>query len=183
MVPLFYDRTRGVPVGWVDPRHAQLGELGPQVTAARMVRDYTTELYEPAARSSNHLGADGAAAAIELATWRARIEAAWPGVRVDEVDLDESGLDTGAVRDITVRVERNGLSPDDVQVEVVHGATGHDGAFDGAVTREQLTGNGDGVYQGSITATIAGGYGVTARVLPRHPDLASPHDLGLVAWA
>ena len=35
----------------------------------------------------------------------------------------------------------------------------------------------------SITATIAGGYGVTARVLPRHADLASPHDLGLVAWA
>lgn len=183
VVPSYYDRTDGVPGRWVTRVLENWASLGPQVTAARMVRDYTTALYEPAARSSSHLSAGGASAAIELASWRTRIEGAWPGVRVVELDVDESGLDTGAVRDITVRVERNGLSPDDVQVEVVHGPTGHDGAFEGAVAREQLTGNGDGTYHGSITATIAGGYGVTARVLPRHADLASPHDLGLVAWA
>ena len=183
VVPSYYDRVDGVPSRWVTRVLENWASLGPQVTAARMVRDYTTALYEPAARSSSHLSADGAGAAIALATWRSRIEAAWPGVRIVDVDVDESGIDTGAVRDVTVRVERNGLLPDDVRVEVVHGPTGHDGAFDGAVTREQLSGHGDGAYHGTIAANIAGGYGVTARVLPHHADLASPHDLGLVTWA
>ena len=67
VVPSYYDRDDGVPGRWVTRVLENWASLGPQVTAARMVRDYTTALYEPAARSSSHLSADGASAAIELA--------------------------------------------------------------------------------------------------------------------
>ena len=52
VVPRFYDRARdGVPRQWVQTVLQAWASLGPQVTASRMVRDYTTALYEPAAAS------------------------------------------------------------------------------------------------------------------------------------
>ena len=35
----------------------------------------------------------------------------------------------------------------------------------------------------SMVFGIAGSYGVSARVVPVHPDLASPFDVGKIAWA
>ncbi|MFV0309188.1 MAG: alpha-glucan family phosphorylase [Desertimonas sp.] len=185
VVPMFHQRHDGVAVAWVERVLDAWASLGPQVTAARMVRDYTTTLYEPAARSSRHLVAAGARAAGDLAAWRGRVETAWPGVAITAVEVDETEMAAGAVRDVGVRVERNGLGPDDVRVEVVHGPLGHDGDFEGPINREPLAdvGDGSGTYRGSVTVTAAGGYGITARVLPDHADLASPHDLSLVTWA
>jgi glycogen phosphorylase len=38
------------------------------------------------------------------------------------------------------------------------------------------------LYEGSLALSRSGPFGYTVRVLPRHPALASPADLGLVAW-
>jgi starch phosphorylase len=39
------------------------------------------------------------------------------------------------------------------------------------------------VVPGTPTCTQAGRYGFTVRVVPRHPNLVSPAELGLAAWA
>lgn len=58
IVPLFYDRAagnangNGPPHRWITKVKHNWRSLGPFVTAARMVRDYTTELYEPAAAAA-----------------------------------------------------------------------------------------------------------------------------------
>ena len=58
VVPLFYDRWQGpVPRKWVQRVKRSLITLGPFVTAARMVRDYTEQLYEPTAAQGDALGA------------------------------------------------------------------------------------------------------------------------------
>ncbi|MCE9622909.1 MAG: alpha-glucan family phosphorylase [Actinomycetia bacterium] len=50
IVPLFYKRDdNDVPHDWIAKMKANWKSLGPFVTATRMVREYTTELYEPAA--------------------------------------------------------------------------------------------------------------------------------------
>ena len=38
-------------------------------------------------------------------------------------------------------------------------------------------------YVGSYVPTAAGMYGCTVRVLPNHPDLTTPMELGRIAWA
>ncbi len=74
VVRRFYDRNRdGVPTAWVEMVLDAWAGLGPQVTAARMVRDYTTALYEPAARSSARLSSDRGAAGAALAAWKERV--------------------------------------------------------------------------------------------------------------
>ena len=68
VVPLFYERWQGpVPRRWVQRVKHSLVTLGPFVTAARMVRDYTEQLYEPTAAQGDVLRADGYAAARALA--------------------------------------------------------------------------------------------------------------------
>lgn len=50
IVPLFYERdSDDIPHNWIAKIKDNWKSLGPFVTATRMVRDYTSELYEPAA--------------------------------------------------------------------------------------------------------------------------------------
>jgi starch phosphorylase len=179
----FYDRNgEGVPRDWVTMVLHAWASLGPQVTAARMMRDYTTALYEPAAASSAHLAADGGKPAQELSTWRQRVAAAWSDVAVTSVDVDGTDASAGTSRPVRVSVELGGLSPADVAVEVVHGPVGHDGEFN-EVSTVELEPTGDGAYTGAIVIGVAGSYGVTARVIPVHADLPNRFDLGRVAYA
>ena len=184
VTPAFYDRDLdGVARRWVDlVRHAW-ASLGPRVTAARMVRDYTTQLYEPAAATVCSLSADGAAGAVELAAWRRRVVDAWPGVKVTSVDVDVSDAPAGTARPVTVGVELGGLDPNDVRVEVVHGPLGHDGEFHADLVDSELRSVDASTFDGEIVIGLPGAYGVTARVIPVHASLASPFDLGLAAWA
>ena len=56
VVPLFYDRSdAGIPAGWVEKMRACMAELGGRVSAHRMVRDYLSKFYEPAAREGRSL--------------------------------------------------------------------------------------------------------------------------------
>jgi hypothetical protein len=41
----------------------------------------------------------------------------------------------------------------------------------------------DGVWAGDYAVTGAGAYGLTVRVLPTHPLLTNPVELGCVVWA
>jgi starch phosphorylase len=183
LVPRFYDRGRdGVPRQWVDMVLKAWASLGPEVTAARMVRDYTTALYEPAARDAIHLTSDGAAPAAALAAWRTRVAAAWDGVSITSVELDDEAPQAGESRIVTVHVDLGGLSGDDVVVQCVHGRVGHDGEFD-STSVVPLDATGPGTYAGTVTIAAAGTHGVSARVIPVHADLASPFDLGRIAWA
>ena len=149
-----------------------------------MVRDYTTALYEPAAAS--RIGTSpptAAAAAIALADWRRRVDEAGKAVAVTSVDLDDSAPQAGTTRTVTVTVELGELTVDDVRVEAVHGPLGHDGEFREPVEIAELQPTGGGVFTGEIAIGVAGSYGVSACAFPVHRDLASPFDVGRVAWA
>jgi starch phosphorylase len=50
------------------------------------------------------------------------------------------------------------------------------------MTPSESAANGAVLYQGQIPCTRSGRYGFTARVVPRHDDLAAPRDTRLVRW-
>jgi glycogen phosphorylase len=184
VIPTFYDHTTGgLPRAWIEMIQGAWANLGPQVTAARMVRDYTTEMYEPAAADCRKLTSKSGAPARQLAEWRTHVQASWPSVRITSLDVDTSAADTGAERPVTVTIATDGLTPDDLRVDVVHGTVGPDGEFQPEPATLTLTPAADGSYRGELVLQAPGSYGVTARVIPVHPALASPYDLGLATWA
>jgi starch phosphorylase len=184
IVPLFYDRgPDGVPVRWIDKMKANWRTLGPFVTAARMVRDYTAELYEPAAASADLLLADAARRGRTLAAWKVRVEQAWPAVKIVDVDVDTAPAHEGEQRTASARVELGGLEPGEVTVQALHGPIDSRGEFVDGPQPVDLDPTGDGVFACTYTIGEAGPYGITVRVLPRHPDMINPVEMGLVAWA
>jgi starch phosphorylase len=104
-------------------------------------------------------------------------------VAIRSLDVDTSAADTGASRSVTVTVAMDGLAPDDIRVDVLHGTVGPDGEFRPQPATVTLSPAGSGTYRGDLVLTAPGSYGVTARVIPVHPALGSPYELGLATWA
>ena len=184
IVPLFYKRDgNGLPIGWIDAMKHNWASLGPFVTAARMVRDYVTRLYEPAAASAHAVDDHDWARARSLAAWKTKVRAGWPGVHVDAVDADASDAHEGDRRTAVAQVSIDGLDPSDIAVQLLHGSIDSTGAFVGQpaiVPMERLA---DGSYRCEYVVNAAGPYGLTVRALPSHPALVTPVELGVIAWA
>ncbi len=111
VAPLFYDAgADGVPHGWVEMLRHGLRSLGPLVQADRMVGDYVTKLYAPAAQASRALAAADNGTARGLAAWKARVRQGWAGVRIEHVEADGAEPSLGAVLDVRVTTSLGRLS-------------------------------------------------------------------------
>lgn len=188
IVPQFYEHGEGgLPRRWLSRVKANLRTLGPYVTASRMVRDYVNELYEPAAISAARANADHHAAARSLAAWKRHVVGQWDGVRVLEVDGNGTAVSLGGDREVTARIALGALTPADVTVQLLHGPVGQgDELVDPTAVPMALGASdagGDAVFSASFRCENAGRYGFTVRVLPNHPALVSPVELGRIAWA
>ncbi len=195
VAPLFYRRNdTGRPEGWVDTVRHTLAFLGPRVAATRMVRDYVIGYYGPASVFSRAITAD-LTVAKGLAAWKEQVRAAWPSIRV--INVDTSGIGTepslGNVMTLRAHVDLGGLTSEDVQVQAVTGRVDfkeqlHDIAtFDMDFVPASVDPGGSvdmGYrYEAHLPLTMSGAVGYTVRVLPRNELLASPAELGLVTTA
>ncbi len=191
VVPLFYDRRGGrFPREWVHRIKGSLRSLGPKVLAARMVRDYVVEMYEPIAARADRMSEDSYAPARKLAAWKQRVTAAWPDVSIVEVHHDQgnAAVDLGAVREVSAEVSLGRLSADDVAVELLHGQVAvNDELTATSVVTMNLAGPSTSsstlCYSGRFVCEHAGRVGYTVRIVPAHPDLVVAVEMGCVSWA
>jgi starch phosphorylase len=191
VVPLYYDRGGDrFPRQWVARIKDSLSSLGPRVQASRMVRDYTRQMYEPMAKRADVLTANNFARAKALAAWKANLVGVWDKVAVVSVDVDSAVLvtDLGATRQASAEVALGDLKPTDVAVELLHGPVrGPDEIEDWQTVPMEMEGPGTNpgttLWRGSFVCDVAGRHGFTVRVVPSHPDLPVPVEMGCVAWA
>lgn len=186
----FYDRDeRGVPVRWLQMVRHTLATLGPKVQATRMVADYVHRLYGPAAVVGRTLNGPGFGPARELAEWKQHVRGDWSHVRVDHVE--SSGVrevpQVGDLLSVRAYVSLGNLSPDDVEVQVVHGRVTEADVIE-SFTAEPLElaetyEGGRAAFAGAVRLEASGAFGYTVRIVPRHEGLASVAELGLVANA
>ena len=190
VAPRFYDRDAdGVPGRWLEMVRHTLATLGPKVQATRMVGEYVTRLYAPAAAAGRALAEDGLAPARELARWKHDVRQGWSRVRVDHVDSSGIGEVPQVGDRLTVRayVSLGDLRPEDVQVQVVHGRVSEADVIE-EFTAEPLAlaesyEAGRHAFAGEVVLDASGPFGYTVRVVPAHDGLPSVADLGLVTNA
>jgi starch phosphorylase len=191
VAPRFYDvdatgDSAGVPVRWIEMVRHTMKSLGPKVLADRMVRDYVLRLYSPSAASSRSLNGDYAGAQ-QLADWKQRVRDGWKAVSVDHVESTGVGdaPELGDTLEVRAFVSLGELSPDDVDVQVVHGRVRHEDdlvdttvdSLDHAETYE----GGRHRFEGHVELATTGPFGYTVRVLPKNAHLASPAELARIA--
>jgi starch phosphorylase len=189
IAPRFYDRDGdGVPKRWVESIRHTLSTLSPQLSADRMVREYVERLYLPAAAAARAIAVDNFAPARALAAWKSRVRLAWPHVSV--VHVESGGVDAvpqvGDELHVRAQVNLDGLTPEDVAVEVVFGRAREGDRLENP-ERIELTPTetpGSTVeFTGTVALSRSGSFGYNVRVVPRNPLLASPAELGLIAVA
>lgn len=190
LVPKFYDREGGIPLAWLGMVRHTMTDLGTKATSDRMVRDYVQRLYVPAAAHDAALRADGFAEAKALAAFIGRVKDAWG--RISIASVDSSGIpqqaQAGDTLEVRADVRLDGLSPEDVAVELVYGRTDEDDALAAEHSVHRLDPAGpahDGIvtFTGALPLTVTGTFGYAVRVVPRHEQLVSPVELGLVTYA
>ncbi len=188
VAPRFYDRDEtGVPTRWVQMVRHTLKSLGPKVVATRMVRDYVTMLYVPAAQSAARLAGSDYKAAKALADWREDVFTAWPGVAVLHVESQVEGdPELGSALHLRAEVALNGLSPAEVDVQAVYGGIdAEDRLVDVSTVSLPYAGPIDGTsrFEGDVLLERTGTFGYTVRVLPKSDLLANSAEFGLVVTA
>ncbi|GAA5031913.1 alpha-glucan family phosphorylase [Actinopolymorpha pittospori] len=188
VAPRFYDRDEhGLPRRWLEMVRHTLKSLGPKVLATRMFDDYVRQLYAPAAVSSRALNASFEGAR-QLAAWKRRVREAWHDVHVDHVESGGvgEGAEVGGSAGLRVFVSLGTLSPEDVDVQVLHGRVDDVDRLQNpstlSLTPAESYEAGRYRYEGEVRFDRTGPVGYTVRILPHNDNLASAAELGLVEW-
>ncbi len=188
IVPLFYDRGRdGLPRDWIRMMKESMKGLCPVFNTNRMVHEYATRSYFPAASRATRLAGHGWQGVRELTEWKRSVAERWPGVRIEEIEArDVTELSVGDALTVRARVTLGGLAPNDLEVQIYHGEISPDGEIVRAEATPMVpsgdTDDGSYWYRGEVPCRATGHRGYQVRVLPYHPDLASPMLPGLVRW-
>ncbi|MFH2092778.1 MAG: alpha-glucan family phosphorylase [Pseudomonadota bacterium] len=188
VIPKFYDTKRGnPPTKWIKMMKQAMKMAISDFSSDRMVREYSTRFYLPAAKHFRDLTLDNAMKANELALTESRLIALWQNIRLSQPKL-ATGLDfiVGDTFRITVEVFLGELEPDEVEVQIYHGkvrASEHlEGSRAETMWLQETLGQGIHVYACTITCSDSGRFGYTARVIPKGDHILT-YGPGLITWA
>jgi len=201
VIPLFYTRSAdNLPRAWIRRMKRSIKWISPRFNTHRMVSEYAQRFYIPAIERWRYLTDSALARAKALAKWKEQVKKAWSQLSIKDVKLQHGngdgneelllqggGLKIGSQLSVRALVRLGELRPDDVSVELYHGAVDAWGNIKQGssvvMNREECCQqNGQAWFKGLMTCTHTGRYGVTVRVLPKHPDLADPYEVGLILW-
>ncbi len=120
---MYYERREQTPREWVRRMKQSLRYITPHFDCRRMVREYMTEMYEPAHRQHLRMQAGEYAQARHKAAWNAKVRAIWDRVRFVEAAAASPAatLFSGSTVAVRAAIDLAGLKPEDVRVEVVLG--------------------------------------------------------------
>ncbi len=184
IAPRFYTVDgQGLPTRWIQMVRDTISGLGPKVLASRMVRDYVTKLYAPAAAASVRVNEGDTAA--ELALWKAKVRAGWSDVKVEHVETQaEDTVSIGSEIHFSSLVQLGRLLPADVAVEIIAGNVDSSDILTEIETipmqfGEDL-GSGTYRYEGILPISSSGERGYTMRVVPSHVGVTDA-EMGLAA--
>jgi starch phosphorylase len=188
VIPCFYDRKNGdVPGRWLKMMKASMKIALDQFSSHRMLEEYEDRFYRPAAERYRELLANDAENSKHLVAQRKKLQAHWSSIQINPPVRTENGsFRVWQDIPVTVSVNLGPLHPDEVDVELYYGRLKSTDSFATSQTqhmtvREDL-GNGEYTYGCSITCSMAGRYGFTARITPRG-DSKIKYTPGLLTWA
>ncbi len=187
IIPLYFDRgLDGTPHHWVAIMKEAIRTLAPVFSTRRMLKEYTDRMYVPALAHGQRTDAGAYQLARELAAWKQRVARAWGDVAVEARGPREGQVGVGEAITVTAKACLGSLTPDDVSVSLVAGVDDN-GVLRGvhAIPMRLVSSSHDGQfdYEASLVPDVNGSLVYGVRVLPHHPGLAHPFEMGLGRWA
>ncbi len=205
IVSLYYSRNeQGYSPGWVAKCKRSMISILPHFNSRRVLDDYCNGLYRPAARSGKQLAADNHSGARELARWKQRVREHWSTVALRGLSDLPRQLEFGAGMKLRVKAQLNGLKPQDVRVELLlkrempqsskalppyssyrdndEPAMGHGDAPTPFTFTGEVDSEGAHIFAVDCAPPWCGRLSCQVRVVPTHPLLTHPYEMGLMKW-
>ncbi len=183
VTPAFYGRDEeGLPTRWIERIRHSLGTIAPYVLGSRMVSDYVRQLYQPAAAATALAEVDHHQGARQAVAFAARVGESWPHISVRARSIPPRGLARGLSYGeelvVEATVDLDGLSPHEVDVQLLHGPVAADGRLVAPhmepMSVDEQHSNGLHRYLGRMALATLGPCGFTVRVMPRRLNRDSP---------
>jgi starch phosphorylase len=131
IVPMFYERREQTPREWIRRMKQSLMYISPNFDCRRMVREYMTELYQPAHAQHARQVEGNYAAVRERTRWNLRIREVWDRVKFVEAGPALAGsMISGKPAPVRAAIDLAGLKPEDVRVEMVIGRIDSNGRLE-----------------------------------------------------
>ncbi len=188
VAPLFYRRgIDNIPREWIARMKTCMRKLAPVFNTNRMVQDYAEKFYVPAHLRGSVLLADNLARSIALAHAKVRLREKWTGIRIASVHTTGTGhYNVGQQVHVEATLDMPDLSPTDLRVQLFAGPLSATGQIENPsvvpMQHEKQVAQNRHLFVGTIECQTSGRQGFALRVLPGHPDLASPFEPGLIYW-
>lgn len=188
IVPTFYDRDAdGVPHRWVGYMKEAIRTCAPEFSMRRMVKEYTNCYYVPEMRQSMRVEQKHYEQARALAAWKEHIRKGWNSLELYIEGQREGQLSLGEGIDVRAWVRANGLTPEDLSVELVYGDANDERGANAqytipmSYTKREL--DGSYRYDAQLKPDKSGSIAYNVRVVPTHPGLTEKYEMGLIRWA
>jgi len=168
---------------------ASMKNLGPVYNTHRMVEEYSRKFYFASYEKRMGLMKNNWHKGKEFSAWKHKLSENWNRVRFLSIceENKNDDLKVGLTYHIVAEVELGDLTPDDVDVQIYYGKV--DEGANGSkysITMSHVGKKTKSVkytYRGQIKCNDTGQFGFTLRILPKHPQLINPFELGLIRWA
>ncbi len=179
VVPAFYERdATGMPRRWIARMRASMTSLTPTYSANRALREYTERYYLPAAASYARRAGGKAEEATRIVAWQRATRAHWPALRFGDVRVRTEG---GRHR-FEAAAYLDDLDPDSVRVELYANGEGGEPVRIEMRRDAPLVGAHGFVYVADVPDKRPVEH-YTPRLIPRHPELATPLEAPMITWA
>ncbi len=188
IIPVYYEKDKnGLSKKWLGLMKNSIITTGGKYSTARMLVDYTNNLYIPLCNLTNkyYTDVDNVAA---YNSWKKDLFMNWKDIKLIQVNnLDNITIDAGNNIEVACEVELPNIDVENITVEVYYGRILENGVVENvSITPMKLQDQDEEskkyYFTSKIELTTGGNYGYTFRVMPKHEMLLEPANLDLVKW-
>ena len=188
IIPTYYNKNEeGISPKWIRIMKNSIISTGGKYSTARMLVDYTNNLYMPLCNLTKkyYKNVDTVA---EYNLWKKNLYINWKDIKITQTNnLDNITIDAGNNIEVKCEVELPNVDLENITVECYYGKILDNGIVENvSIIPMKLTGkdeeNKKYEYTTKIELKTGGNYGYTFRVMPRHEMLLDAENLNLVKW-
>jgi starch phosphorylase len=187
VIPTFYKRdSHGYSPDWVKLSKASMKSIVPRFNAQRMFMDYVRDFYYHARNQYNVLKENNGETARQLAEWKQKIRKAWPGISLELASEPPDFIYSDEHMKMQVQVNLNGLSPEDVTVELLVGQNNEQQEFISSQRYEfspvQQLNDQQFLFGLDMEPHEQGQLNYKIRMYPCHRSVSHPFETGFMVW-
>ena len=187
IIPTYYNKEDGISKDWIRYMKNSIIWAGGNYSMARMITDYTSQLYIPLCDLTNKYFNN-----LELVTEYNKIKdglySNWSDIEITQNNnLDNISMDAGKNIEVSCNVKLPNINVENIEAQVYYGKILDNGTIENIsiIPMNLVSSNNEEkiyTYNAKIELKTGGNYGYTFRVMPKHEMLLDSANLNLIKW-